>query len=427
VRSWFLIAIAAASLYAADVYRLPPLDPSYDAVAVFLPAGGLPQIPWEGFPDDARERFWALSCSGMLAQKSAWSAYLMVTPPGAADQFIPAAEMLQTSFMMPDTSVWTRALSLAALDTTGPVIVVWAASDSYSAPAALPLRTSLWLSEGPDTLVISGSWDNNLFLWFPGSSAEGTADASWRGRGTELIPASGRSYMVAVSTEAAGTPAGLAGLLASGHSWDSTFATPWGEVFAGIDSLVETAYPESSLAGGLIWLRGTGSSRGIQPWQLFPGPSAPARARVVIPWGDVPPPAPPSGRPPDVAGVSRFSLPCVGEGPERLAVLACILERVLARSALPWIPGARAIQVYPAEDSLEVILTGQIGIPESLLPDTIRSLVSATALCPPESALVVNATLRASIREGRWLPMPEMADIVLNLGEALGLAGAEVF
>lgn len=427
MRLWLLIAMAAASLSDGEVYRLPPLDPSYDALAVFLPAGALPQIPWEGFPDEARERFWALSCSGMLVQRSAWSAYLMITPAGTAGQFIPAAGMLQTSFTMPDTSVWTRALSLAAIDTAGAVTVVWAASDDYSPPASLPLRTSLWLAEGPDTLVISGPWDNNVFLWLPDSTVVGSSDAVWRGRGTELIPASGRSFRVAVSTEGTGSPAGLAGLFSAGHPWDATFAKPWGEVLAAIDSLVAAMYPESTLTGGLVWLRGTGSSHGIQPWELFPGPAAPSRARIVIPWATDTPSAPPSGRPPDVDGVSRFALPCVGGSPDRLAVLACILERTLARGALPWIPGARAIQVYPGDDSLVVILTGQIGIPESLLPDTIRSLVSATALCPPESALVVNATLRASIREGRWLPMPEMADIVLDLGRALGFTGTEGF
>jgi hypothetical protein len=194
-------------------------------------------------------------------------------------------------------------------------------------------------------------------------------------------------------------------------------------VFAATDSLLTSIYPESALQGGLVWLRGTGSAKSIEPWTLLPGPAAPARARYVVPWTASPPTAPPSGRPPEVPGVHSFSLSCPGEGTDELAVMSCILERVLARSALPEIPGALALQVLPEEEGLEVILLGEIAIADSLLPETIRSLVSTTALCPPESALVVNATFRASIREGRWLPVPRLTDVVMNLGRALGLAG----
>jgi hypothetical protein len=423
VRSWFLLAAAVSVLCADDAFHLPPLSPSYDAIAVFLPGGRLPQVAWEGFPDDARERFWTLSCSGMLVQRSAWSAYLLITPAGTAGEFIEAAGMLQTGYTIPDTSVWTRALSLSPIDTTGSAIVVWAASDSFAAPGALPLRTSLWLAEDLDTLVISGPWDDNLFLWLPDSSTNSSAAEAWRGSGTEMIPASGRCFRVAVSTQRAGTPAGLAEFLSVSHPWDATFGSPWGEVFAATDSLLTSIYPESALQGGLVWLRGTGSAKSIEPWTLLPGPAAPARARYVVPWTASPPTAPPSGRPPEVPGVHSFSLSCPGEGTDELAVMSCILERVLARSALPEIPGALALQVLPEEEGLEVILLGEIAIADSLLPETIRSLVSTTALCPPESALVVNATFRASIREGRWLPVPRLTDVVMNLGRALGLAG----
>jgi hypothetical protein len=427
VRFLFVLALALASAGSIEVAHLPPISPSYDAIAVFLPGGRLPQIPWEGFPDEARERFWALSCSGMLVQRTAWSAYLLVMPAGTSAEFLDAAGMLKTSYTLPDTSEWTRALSLSPADTTGARMVVWAESDSFAPPDALPLRASLWLAGGPDTLVISGPWDDNLFLWLPDSSVAGSSNGIWRGNGTELVPAGGRSFRVAVATTGPGTPAGLADYLSVDHPWDETFGGIWGDVFAATDSLVASLYPESTLCGGLVWLRGTGSSHSITPWEILPGPAAPARARFVIPWGQVPPPSPPSGRPPDVSGVHAIPLPCPEEGPDGLAVLACILERILARSALPGIPGARAILVMPGNGSLDVILIGDIEIADSSLRDTLRGLVSATALCPPESALVVNATLRASIREGRWLPILSPADVVMRLGQALGLTPVEGF
>jgi len=421
LRLLLIVAVCSAAIGSAGVCRLPPISPDFDAIAVFLPGGRMPQIPWEGFPDEARERFWALSCEGMLVQRTAWCAYLVVTPAGSADDFLDAIGMLRTSYTLPDTSVWTRALSLVPADTTGARTVVWAAADSFTGAGPLPLRRSCWLAAGPDTLVISGPWDDNLFLWLPEETDAGSCDAAWRGSGTELLPAGSRSFRVEVATTSTGTPANMASYPLATHAWDSVFDDPWGRIFAAVDSLVAEQFPESTMHGGLVWLRSAGSSRDITPWEMLPGPAAPARARRAVAWPFELPSAPPSGRPPDAPEVHPVRLPCPGQTADQLAVLASVLERVLARSALPGIAGAGAIQVFPVSDGFDVILIGDLGVPDSSLLSTIRSLVSTTALCPPESALVANATLRASIREGRWLPMPVPSDVVKCLGRALGL------
>ncbi len=418
--------LLAASVCGAETWFLPRVSPDFDAIAVMLPGGRIPQIPWEGFPDIARERFWAYSCSGLLMGRSAWSAYLLVTPPGTSGQFLEAAGMLETSYMLSDTSVWGRALMLEATGAESSVTIVWSDSVGGSVPQRLPLRRSAWLAAGPDTLIVNGTWDNNLFLWSPDSGDAGLSGAAWRGIGTEVVPTGAGSCIIAAASASEGTPANLSDYLASENGWDSSFASPWGLLLEAMDSLVASMYPVSAGGGNLVWLKGTGSGSAVEPWVMLPGPPAPARTRQTMPWPLEISRAPHPDQIPETPIVHRLMLPYAGTGDMAL-VLAGVLERLMARSALPGIPGAVSVQVEVVPDSLEVILVGDIAMDGSALRARITELLATTALSPPESSLVSNATLRASFRTGRWIAMPARSDIVMGLASALGLAGGSGF
>ncbi len=417
-----LLAALLSQEPSIPVFRLHQLSPRFDAIALFLPGGRLPLQPWHGLPDRTRERLWACSCYSMLVQRTSWSAYIVIAPPGLGDSILPGMLELETDCLEQDASGWSRALALSSSDPAGAVLVMWdvpvLSNEIVDAPPAIPVRRSEWLASTPDTLMLTGQWCNGVIL-LTGEALLGQGQA-WRGAGSEVILTQDGPVAATVITSSEATPAQIEDLAALSHPWDSVFADVWGPVFSAIDSLVAAGRPVSGGGLSVVWLKGTGSGPRLEPWRMLVSPPPPSRASFTPAWPGRMPENYPSFEPPEIDGVVRLVLSFPGFGEDLLAVAAGIVERILSRSLLPLVPGAVSVSVTPGIGSLDVALIGAGDLPDE---DSIRALIRAglgpTSLCPPEAALVRNAALRASLQAGRELPIPLATDLVLPLAEAI--------
>ncbi len=417
-----LLLACTALATAVPVYHLPPVSPDFDAIAVFMPGGLPPNNPWGGLSDGFRERFWTLGCRGFLMQRTAWCAYLALTPPGCAGLFIDEMASLGDSSVMTDTTVWAGILQLEPLDLTGALAVAWHETDAIEPPPFIPVRQSLWLAAGNDTLIANGPWSNSVFLWTPGDGEPSSNSAAWRGTGTEVVPTGGGgSVMIGVHTASGVTPAELGRVFDSGHPWDEVFAPDWGLLIGEIEGLVADFHPPEEGRHNLLWLKGAGSGRNQEPWKTIgiPGPPARARIRVSTPEGLIPFPSPDAL--PEIEGISCTTFPCIGATRSEILVFSGVFERILARGALPGIEGGVSVAVTPARDSVRVWITGDVDFGGEDPRAVFSRLLGPTALCPPESALVANAALRAFVMHGEPVAPPAPTVMVHLLAGALGL------
>ncbi len=421
-------ALAAAILLlpalaaAVPVHHLGPLSDQFDVIAVFLPGGQPPASPWQGISDDFRERFWTLGCQGFLIQRTAWCAYLAVTPAGTADLFLEEMAGLGDSAVISDTSIWAGFLQLEPVNDDSALAVVWHACDEPSQPPTIPLRGSRWLASGSDTLISNGPWSTSTFLWTRDASEQASYDGAWRGSGTEIVPVGpDRSVIVSVLCSTGMTPAELQFADDAGHDWDGEFGRTWTPVFQAVDALVAASCPPVTGPASLLWLKGSGAGAPFEPWKTAAAPPPPARSRSTI--------APPAGisgfqrscSMPSAPGISMTTIRCTGASADETAVFAGVFERVLARSALPELPGAVSVAVDAEGDSIRVWLAADCEVDATGLAGMLPRLLGPTALCPPESELVANAALRASMRTGRFVSTPSPTTMVHILAEVLGL------
>ncbi len=416
-----LLLLTALS-WATPVCHQPPLSDEFDAIAVFLPGGLPPASPWEGVSDEFRERFWTLGCEGFLIQRTAWCAYLAVTPPGTADLFVSEMAAMGDSAVIADTSVWSGFLQLEAVNREGPVAIVWHRCDEPGPAPAIPLRGSRWLASGSDTLISNGPWSTSTFLWTVDTTAAGSYDGVWRGSGTEIVPVGeGSSVAVRVLCSSGITPAELQFTEGMSHGWDAEFGRIWAPLFSAVDSLVASEFPPVPGAGNLLWLKGSGSGGAFEPWKTSAAPTPPARARMTVPSPSSVPAFHAMNSMPVADGVSSTDIACTGATFDETAVFAGVFERILARSALPGIPGTASVTVEPMGDSIRVWMIGSGGIDAAELAGMLPRLLGPTALCPPESELVANAALRARLLHGSTAAVPSPTTMVHILAGVLGL------
>lgn len=416
------LLLMAALSSAVPIHRLPPLSDSFDAIAVFLPGGEPPACPWQGLSDDFRERFWTFGCQGFLIQRTAWCAYLAVTPRGTAELFAGEMAGLGDSAVIADTSVWAGFLQLEPVNEAPGVAIVWAPGGEASQTPVIPLRGSRWLAAGSDTLISNGPWSTSAFLWIPSPASGSSYDGVWRGTGTEIVPVGpDRSVSVGVLCSSGITPAELQFAGSAAHEWDAEFGAVWSPVFRAVDSLVAAACPVVTGTSNLLWLKGSGAGSPFEPWKTSAAPAPPARARSEIqaPPGLVVLPVTTSM--PSAAGITMITIPCTGASETETAVFSGVLERILARSALPETPGIVSAAVEPVDDSIRIWVAGDGEIDAVELSEMLPRLLGPTALCPPESELVSNSALRAYVRYGRAAANPSPTTMVHILAGVLGL------
>jgi len=78
-------------------------------------------------------------------------------------------------------------------------------------------------------------------------------------------------------------------------------------------------------------------------------------------------------------------------------------------------------KVEPVGDSIRIWVAGNGEIDAGKLSEMLPRLLGPTALCPPESELVANSTLRAFVRYGRRAVDPSPTTMVHILAGVLGL------
>lgn len=405
-------------------YNCRSISEDYDLIAVLLRDGRLPQVPWDGLDGNHRELLWSYACRGMLIQRMSWSGYLIVCPAGTADSLLHLAEAIADPPLAPDSGLWSDLLQFRGND-RDPVILLFSNSTTEPGlPLALPLRSSGWLSEGPDTLIHEGPWSNDVFLWGRSPEDLDLGSTDWRGLSSQVALADGALLPVNVTTCVNGTPASLQDIDQGFHPYDSVFSSPWGESLIAMDSLMTELYPVRSSRDHLLWLRGIGSSHVLVPWKAWPMPSPLAGAPVSVqgPY-DYGPPAPRVSPPP---GTSRISVTLTDSlaGPDELAVAAALMERMLAWLLLPDADWLEEVSVMPSgSEGIEIAF---LGCTEGIGSDSAlamgRKALAPMVLSKPSSAMLNNAVIRASFLTGRRISDPDPLRMVRTLARLAGLS-----
>jgi len=409
------------------VYHQPAVgDGGYDSAVILLRDGLPPHKPWDGLSDSAREEFWSLGFLGMQIQRSAWAGYIIVAPAGSTDKLMEIASSLADVEQLPDTTMLGMTLQMVPVSTCSSVVILFSDSfESFEAPDSLPLRRSMWLSAGTDTLITAGSWSNSIFLLTLPGEPEDLALMSWRGIECEAIPLLNGSATVLLASALGGTPSDIENLFYQPHACDSTFADPWIALIDGIDSIIRDLWPPIHTGSNLIWFRGMGSEDPIIPWTASPSPPPPIDPRFLV---DMPAL---SGTPTgfsaldysEIPGIAGIDFPGNASSLEMGLITAGILERSIARDGelAGLIGGAFSITV---NDELALTLWFQnstVHGTRTEIMEKIDERLAPLALSIPDEVLVHNAAIRASAQLGYPLNVPGHMPVIQELGVILGL------
>jgi len=409
------------------VYHQPAVgDGGYDSAVVLLRDGLPPHMPWGGLSDSAREEFWSLGFLGMQIQRSAWAGYIIVAPAGSTDKLLEMSISLTDVEQLPDTSLLGLTLQMVPVSNCSPVVILFSDSfESFEAPESLPLRRSMWLSAGTDTLITAGSWSNSIFLLTLPGEPEDLALMSWRGIECEAVPVLNGSATVLLASALGGTPSDIGNLFYQPHPCDSTFADPWIALIDGIDSIIRDLWPPTHTGSNLIWFRGMGSGDPIVPWTASPSPPPPIDPRFRV---DMPAL---SGIPirfspldySEMPGIAGIDFPGTASSLEMGLLAAGILERLIARDGelAGFFGGSFSITVNDERALTLWFQDSTVHGTRSEIMEKIVEKVAPLALSIPDEVLVHNAAIRASAQLGHALDVPGQFPVVQELGVILGL------
>ena len=409
------------------VYRQPAVgDGGYDSAVVLLRDGLSPLVSWDGLSDLAREEFWSLGFMGMQIQRSAWAGYIIVAPEGSTDKLLEISSSLADVEQMPDTSMLGMTLQMTPVSACSSTLILFSDSfESFEAPESLPLRRSMWLSAGTDTIIAAGSWSNSVFLLTVPDEPEDIALMSWRGIEYEAVPVLNGSATVLLTSAVGGTPSDVGNLSYQPHPCDSVFADPWIALIDVVDSIIRDIWPAVHTSSNLIWFRGMGSGNPITSWTASPSPPPPSDPRfrvdmpslAGIPTGFSPPDY---SEMPDIAGID---FPGSASSLEMGLITAGILERSIARDEeLGTLFGGSFSITVNNDGALTLWFRDSTvqGVRTEIM-DKIVERVAPLALSIPDEILVHNAAIRASVQLGYPLDDPEQVSVARELGSILGL------
>ncbi|MBD3279041.1 MAG: hypothetical protein GF388_12135 [Candidatus Aegiribacteria sp.] len=385
---------------AVPVYNLPAVSDGYDAIAVLLEDGLLPEEPWEGLTSHQREEFWTLACSGMMVQRAAWSGYVIICPPGTGEQIAEMAVSLASAETVSDNSNLRTGLQLTPVSECSSTVILFDYGGYDQPPEELPLRSSRWLAQDPDTLILTSEDEGTSFFWTGHPENIDLSPSAWRGTGSELVPAGENSQVLTHSCVHGSVPSNLTGIVPEAHPLDDDYMAAWGSIFTRVDSLIADIYPPDRSDGHLLWIRGQGAAL---PWRTASSPSPPPSAHYRISMPDVLPENYLSGEM-DVTGIPNaisFDLPGDMEDPSRGSIIEAVLERIIMRDVLPEIESPVHFDVRSdLSGSVQVWITEQGGQPDTDMIDDFLLNLSSSVLVPPGAKMVHNAWVRASILQG---------------------------
>ncbi len=424
--SLFALVLCVSLSPAEDTYSLPAAGSgNYDAAVILLRDGLLPGEPWEGLSDLQREEFWSLGFRGILIQRIAWAGYVISGPRGSAGKLLEFARSLSEPELVPDESLPGELLGMVPVSGCGPAVILFTdACDSHWPPDSLPLRMSVWLSSGPDTLIRTGDWSNSVFLLTRNVDQE-AGSVTWNGAECQPVPLASGSATLLVAPATGGTPSDIRTISIQPHICDTVFRDPWMVILSEMDGIVRELAPPVYPGENLIWFRGTGSDGEMDLWTAVPSPSPPARARYRIDMPDITgiPWNPGTSAAELLPEITSMELPGIAADDGMGMIVACIIERMIGRdhSLLP--ASVEHFAVEPADDGRLILSLAWSG-DQHPRADIIKGAVEGLApfvLSIHDDVLVNNATVRASVRLGRVLDTPGSYCLSRELGSVLGL------
>ena len=377
--------------------------PQGDCAVVML--SGVPAEPWSGLSGEQLEVMWTYGIEGYQVTRSAWSGYILRGPEGSGELLTGICSTLAADSTVPDSSLWARTIQLVWNTNALPGYLV--VEDSVSSFPVMPVRSSRWLEAGPDTLILSLPVENTLLFWAGGYSGDFQLSA-WRGVGTEIIPSGTIPLKTLVSWTLQGSPGDIINLEYVPGDLDQWWGETWAPILALADSMVTSQFPShGSSQNSLVWIRGTGGSE-LLPWKMIPSPSPLPVARHAV---QSIPGIIPLFEMPEIPGILEVRLPGNAGSASRAAYAAALLERIVARMALP--EGASVRGTYTPAGEVSLNFDGATWAETEAL-DVIGDELLPIIFTSPESELLNNAAIRAGIP-----PVDQRATIEL-LAEVTG-------
>ena len=416
-----LLLISMLLEISVPVYNLPALSDSCEIIIVMMEDGLLPASAWEGIFPWQREKFWTLACSGMMIRRAGWSGYLILCPLGVGEEILETTENLAQAETAEDNSSMCAGMQLHPVSDCPSTILFFSASGEDPPPEHLPLRTSAWLQQESDTLIINSSTEGSAFFWTDLPDSVSLLSAAWRGFGEEIIPAGSTSVRVAFSCVHGSVPSNLSYVNIAPHPIDDMYMNTWGLALSMADSLIANLYPIRQDPGHLLWIRGSGS---VPPWRSSASPAPPTSAEYVIALPDnsatvgMPGIDDPSAIP-DIAG---FELPGRLSSTANSAIIEAVLERIISRDV---------ISQFEDEVYFDVVCgnAGEVSIwlvnqdkDEPLHDDDFQLILETlqnSILVPPGHVLIRNAAIRASLLQGQVQNPPNVYVISMELMNVL--------
>ncbi len=412
--SFILLSLVLST--GVPVYNLPAVSESADILVVMMEDGLLPVEPWEGISQLQREEFWSLACSGMMIQRAGWSGYVIVTPVNLADEILETAIALAGAECITDNSALSTGLQLSPVSDCSSVVLMFTSEGEDAIPEVLPLRTSRWLSLEGDTMMVNSAVEGNSFFWTDFPDSLSLSSASWRGTGTEIVPAGDFSVNLAFSCVHGGIPSNLADISITPHELDSYYVETWGAGVSAVENLILGIYPLREDSEHLLWIRGSGTG---EPWRTSPSPLPPPAALYQIDMPDVQTEEHPlrsfdASKIPDAV---ELQLPGRLSNPLYAPVMESVLERIIGRDVLSEFEDEIHYDVHcsvSGEVSIWLINGDGTSIHDSHKSE-IHEMLRHSILVPPGRTLIGNAVVRASCLEGEPLDSIGVREVSMEL------------
>lgn len=389
-----------------------------DVTIVMMEDGLLPETPWEGMTPDLREVFWTYGCRGMMIGRTSWAGYVIISPPGTADDIRIIAEHLAGASGVPDVSLWAEYLGLEPIGNCQSTILVFA-GEGDDTVTELPLRKSSFLAEGSDSIIVSTEQSGSVFLWTDPYASERFSGMAWRGIGSEVIPIGETSVEVAISSVLGNFPSNLDNIIVESVPADSFYLREWGVVFASVDSLITTLYPLSENGDYLAWFRGSGNEDVEFPWKAISALNPPFSSEftVTVPSSvgsvdylrDIPE---------NLPGLVQITLPGKASSFQTAIVMASLFDRIIGNFVLPdmdvmfsyevRVDDAGYITVWLLPDDPELIISYELG---EVFLDSLRRF----CLNPQSGAIPANAASRAGVIYGGNVQILTMDELISEI------------
>ncbi len=412
-----LLLISMLLEISVPIYNFPALSDSCEIIIVMMEDGLLPENAWEGIFPWQREEFWTLACSGMMIQRAGWSGYLLLCPLGVGAEILETAENLAEAEVTADNSAMCIGMQLHPVSDCPSSILFFSASGDDPPPDRLPLRTSTWLHQESDTLMINSSTEGDAFFWTDLPDSVSLLSAAWRGIGTEIVPAGSTSVRVAFSCVHGSIPSNLSYVDIEPHPIDDMYMNTWGLALSMVDSLIADLYPLRQDPGHLLWIRGSGTA---PPWRSSSSPTPPTSAEYVIalPDNSATVSMPGIDDPSTIPAIVEIELPGKLSSPANGAIIEAVLERIIGRDFISQLEDEVYFDVVCGNAGEVSIWLVNQDEDEPLRDDDFQVVLETlrnSILVPPGHILIRNAAIRASLLQGRVQNPPNVYVISMEL------------